>query len=446
MKQILITLTALSLLASLALSSAPENEAGWTSWRGPLGTGAAPDENPPVEWSEEKNIKWKVDLPGFGCSSPIIWKERLYVTTAVELSDEDAEGEARPEPDEGHGRGRRRSAPTAKLAFQVLCFDRTSGERIWETTVREEVPHENTHSTSSHASGSPLIDGEKIYAFFGSRGMHCLDLDGKIEWSVDFGEMLTRNQFGEGGSPALHGNTLVLLWDHEGDSFIVALDKRSGEELWRRDRDERTNWSTPLIVEVDGKPQVITTGTTESRAYDLATGKVLWTCTGMTMNCIPTPFELDGVVYLMSGFRGASLQAIRPAGARGDITETDHLLWSHGRNTSYTPSPLMHDGLLYFLKANTANLSCVDAATGEILYENQRLTGLRDVYSSIVSTKECLLVTSRNGTTQAILLGREFEVIATSVLDDVFDASAAIVGDEIFLRGKSHLYCIAHPE
>lgn len=443
MKRLLSLLVAPLLFTALA-SSASADE--WTTWRGPLGTGAAPDQNPPAEWSEEKNLKWKVELPGLGCSTPIIVGDRLYLTTAVELEAAKEKSEAPQDPGGRRGRGREVAAPSTKHAFQVLCYDRGSGEPVWSTSVATVVPHENFHSTSSHASGSVILEGERLYAFFGSRGMHCLDLDGKIVWSVDLGEMETRNQFGEGSTPALYGDYLVIIWDHEGDSFIVALDKKTGEERWRTPRDERTNWSTPLIVEVEGKPQVITTGYIASRAYDLATGKEIWSCTGMTMNCIPTPFALDGVVYLMSGFRGAMLQAIRPAGAKGDITESDHVLWRHERNTSYTPSPLMHDGLIYFVGANANRLTCVDAATGKVHYEGQRLEGLREIYSSIVGTAEFLFVTSRNGVTQALMLGPEFEVVATNVLDDVFDATAVIVDDEIYLRGRKNLYCIAHAD
>jgi len=339
-----------------------------------------------------------------------------------------------------------RPTPTKIHEFVVLCLDRENGQVIWRTTVREAVPHEGGHTTATYASNSPLTDGEHVYAFFGSRGLHCLDAQGEIQWSRDFGLMRTRMQFGEGSSPALYGDTVVINWDHEGDSFIVALDKRTGEERWRRQRHEGTSWATPLIVTVAERPQVIVPATAASRAYDLESGETVWTCAGMTSNCIPTPVHADGVVYLMSGFRGAALQAIRLATAKDDLSEDDDFTWTHSQGTSYAPSALLCDGLLYFLRSNSGVLSCVDAATGEIHYEGQRLDGLRTVYSSPVAANGRIYVTSREGTTKVIAIGPEYEELATNELDDGFDASAAIVGDELYLRGREHLYCIGEQE
>ena len=268
-------------------------------------------------------------------------------------------------------------------------------------------------------------------------------MEGEVKWSKNLGEMRTRRGFGEGSSPALHGDTLVVNWDHEGDSFIFALDKRSGDELWRTARDEVTSWGTPLVVSVDEKPQVVITGTEASRSYDLASGKLVWSCTGMTTNCIPSPVMANGVIYLMSGFRGASLQAIQLDGASGELDDSESLLWTHSRNTSYTPSPLLYDGLIYFLRGNSGTLSCVDAASGEVLYEGQQLGNIRSVYSSPVAADGRVYVTSREGETVVFAHGLEFEELAVNELDDDVDSSPAIVGDEIYMRGSDHLYCIA---
>jgi outer membrane protein assembly factor BamB len=221
------------------------------------------------------------------------------------------------------------------------------------------------------------------------------------------------------------------------------LDKRSGEELWRVRRDEPSGWSTPLIVEVDGRMQVVLPGPGASRGYDLETGEEIWSLSGMTLNCVPTPIHADGVVFLMSGFRGNALQAVRLRGAEGDLDESDHLLWSHDDRTSYTPSALLYDGLLYFLRTNSAELTCLDAATGEVRYTGQRLQGLREVYSSPVAVAGRVYITSREGVTKVLRAGPKYEVLATNELDDVFDGTAAIVGDEILLRGRRSLYCLA---
>ncbi|MAE75932.1 MAG: hypothetical protein CMJ85_03565 [Planctomycetes bacterium] len=439
-----IALCSLVLTGVVLTRAAAQDSPSWTGWRGPLGTGVAPGGNPPTEWGEDKNIRWKVAVPGNGHSTPIILGDRIYLTAAIatdrtpgDAGEEQAQGNAR------RGGFMNRRSPTKVHEFIVVALDRKDGKLVWRTKVTEAVPHEAGHRTASQASNSPLTDGERIYAYFGSRGIHCLDMQGKVQWSKQLGKMRTAAGFGEGSSPALYGDTLVVNWDHEGDSFVVAFDTRTGKERWRTPRDERTSWSTPLIVEVSGKPQVIISASYLTRAYDLETGKVVWACEGLTGNCIPTPMHANGIVYVMSGFRGFALQAIKLEGSEGDIDFSEQIKWTHNAGTPYTPSGLVHDGLLYFLRSNNAILSCLDAKTGKVHYEGQRLRGMRTVYASLVGAGGRVYVTSRGGTTKVIKLGAEFEELASNDLEDTFDASAAIVGDELYLRGKEHLYCIA---
>ncbi len=417
----------------------------WNNWRGPLGNGLAPDADPPIQWSEDKNILWKINLPGTGCSSPIVWKDRLYVTTAVPT------GKSVGQPPEqgragGGGRGGRRGRrpqPLAAHEFVVLAIDRENGKVVWQKTVNKTLPHEGTHNTASLASNSPVTDGQHVYAFFGSRGLHCLDMAGTLKWSKDFGRMRTRNQFGEGSSPALHGDMLVINWDHEGDSWIAAFHKSNGKQIWKMKRDEVTTWCTPLITSVGSRPQVIVTASGASRGYDLESGEIIWSCKGMVANCIPTPIHVGGLVYLMSGHRGSSLQAIKVNGAKGDITgDRKHVIWEYGRGTSYTPSGLVYEARIYFLRRNDGVLSCLDAATGEPHYEGKRL-GIRTVYSSLVGAAGRIYITSREGVTKVIKLGNQYEELASNSLDDTFDATAAIVGKKLYLRGRKHLYCVA---
>jgi outer membrane protein assembly factor BamB len=421
MKLLPVTIAVLVLCASTlgayaqSQDSSQSGASWWNNWRGPLGTGAATAGNPPTEWGEKKNVRWKVAIRGLGSSSPIIWKDRVYLTTAIKTETE-GEPTAKPaKPREGRRGGRRGSRggwrnskpPTKIHEFVVLCLDRKDGKLVWSTNALEAVPHEAGHSTATQASNSPITDGEFIYAFFGSRGIHCLDMQGKLKWSKQFG-------------------------------------KRTGKELWRTPRDERTTWGTPIVAKVGDRHQVIITGTKASRGYDLETGKVVWSCGGMTRNCIPSPIHKDGVVYLMSGFRGNSLQAIKLAGAKGDITGSKNVLWSLGRGTSYVPSALLEGGLLYFLRTNSAVLTCVDAKTGEVCFEGQRIEGMRTIYSSPFSANGRIYLTSRKGMTKVIEAGAEYKELATNQLDgDRFDSTIAIAGDELYLRSGEHLYCIA---
>jgi len=423
--------------ALLARVAVGQGDGGWPSWRGPGGTGCAPG-TPPLEWSETNNIKWKVPVAGLGISSPIVWGDRVYLTTAVETDRPGVpDGELEPQGDLAQPR------PTVFFEFAVVALDRSDGRQVWRTVVAEAVPHEGGHSTNSHASNSPVVDGEHLFANFGSRGVYCLTLDGEIVWGKQLGRMRTRRQYGEASSPAVHGDKLIVNWDHEGDSFLAVFDKRDGTELWRAPREEVTSWSTPIVVPVDGREQIIINATGASRGYDLASGDVIWSLPGMTVNCIPTPIYSDGVVYLMSGYRGQMLQAVALAGARGELQGTEHVLWQHTRSTSYVPSAVLHDGALYFLRANNAVLSCLDAKTGGVHYEGQRLRGLRSVYASPVCAAGRIYITSREGVTMVLAAGSEFSQLALNPLDDAVDASLAIVGDEIYLRGREHMYCIA---
>jgi outer membrane protein assembly factor BamB len=290
-----------------------------------------------------------------------------------------------------------------------------------------------------------VADSEQFCAFFGSRGLYCYDHDGELLWERDLGDMEIRMQFGEGASPALHGDTLVVTWDHQGQSFITALDKRTGEERWRVDRDETTSWSTPLIVEHDGEAQVVTSATNRVRSYDLETGRLVWDSEGLTQNAIPSPVAADGVVYVTSGYSGSRLLAVSLADASGDVTDSDAVIWSLDRDTPYVPSPLLHQGVLYLVKSSSGMLSAFEAATGAQLYGPERLPGIRSLYASPVAVNDRIYVAGREGTTLVLKAGREFEVVATNELDDGFDASPAIAGDELYLRGQRFLYCIAPP-
>jgi outer membrane protein assembly factor BamB len=418
---------------------------GWPQWRGPLATGVAPDANPPVEWGEGKNIRWKVPIPGRGLSSPIVWKDRIFLTTAIETREEVGEGKVRAVQAETPAFHRSRARmPEKVLQFVVMALRRNDGSVIWKRTVCQAAPHSATHADGSWASGSPITDGERVYAYFGSYGLYALDMEGELRWSKQLGLLKMKANFGEGTSPVLSGDLLILSQDQEGPSFIAAFDRKTGEERWKRTRDENTSWSTPLIVEVGDHRQVITSASKRIRSYDPASGTLLWEAAGMTGNVVPSPVAHAGIVYCMSGFRGSSLMAIRLAQAKGDVNSTPQAIaWSAKRNTPYVPSPLLCEGLLYYGRANAGALTCADAATGKVHYGSQRLEGIRTLYASPVAAAGRVYVTGREGLTFVVEHGPEFKVLARNQLDDRFSASAAVIGEELFLRGEERLYCVS---
>lgn len=400
----------------------------WPQWRGPNNTGAAISGNPPIEFGESQNLKWKLTIPGFGHATPIVWEDMIIVQTAA--------------PEGGGDIPASVTTTDEVLEYKVILVNRENGAVIWETTVTKEEPQEGTHELGSWASNSPVTDGEHIYAYFGSRGIYCLDFDGSIIWQKDFGQMEIRSNFGEGSSPYLYEDKIFIQWDHQGDSFIAALDKATGDELWRQDRDEITSWSTPLVIEVNGSPQVITSATGHVTSYDANSGEVIWTSTGMTENVIPNPKYADGILYVMSGFRGTALQAIDVSKAEGDIMGTDAILWQYNRNTPYTPDGVVMNGRVYFMRANNGFLTCVDAKTGEEIYASENIEGISTLYSSPTGVDDRLYIAAEN-ICVVVSAGDTPEILASNELNDNFHASPVIVGNDLILKGFDTLYCFS---
>ena len=409
-----VALSAIVLLAGFAAS------ADWPTWRGPNADGVAPEGHPPTKWGEDKNVKWKVKVEGTGDSTPVIWGDKIFMTTAIPQ----AKGSKVP------------------FKFNLLCLDRETGDMLWERTVREEVPHEGHHPSSSLASYSPVTDGEHVWVSFGSRGLHCYDLDGNHQWSAELIKLMTRNAFGEGSSPAIAGDAIIVVADHEGDSKIFSFNKLTGEKNWEKDRDEMTSWATPLPVMVDGKLQIVTSATNLIRSYDAATGDVIWQCEGQTPNAIPSPVAGFGNVYCASGYRGASLQAIK-LGHTGDLSGTDAISWEVNKDTPYVASPLLYGDKIYVTRGLGGNISCYDARTGEIIFQREKLEGIRQIYASPVGAGGYVYVTGRKGTFKVLEHGDRFKVVETNQLDDGFDGSPVVIGDELYLKGDTYLYCIA---
>ena len=408
-------------LLSLNALRADEN-IQWAHWRGHGGNGVSTTATPPTEWSETENLKWKVEIPGQGSGSPVIWGNQVFVTSAISV-----------------GSGGR----LPKLSFQIFCFDREKGTLLWNKTAVESTPHEGTHKTNSYASASTCTDGDRVYAHFGSRGLFCYDMKGELLWSrTDFGKMKTRASFGEGSSPTLADDKIIVPWDHEGASALYALDKKNGETLWKIGRDEPTCWATPLIVDASGKKQVIMNGQNNACAYNLEDGVELWRCGGQTERPVASAVFADGIAHIGSGFRGSFMGAFRLTGT-GDIEGSENVVWTTDDDTPDIASPLLSDGRIYFYKGKTGILTCLDAATGKVNFGPERIPRISSTYASPMAAGGHVYLTDRGGSITVIKDAGTLEVVATNSLGEGIDATPAPVGSDLFIRGSKHLFCIS---
>ena len=397
----------------------------WPHWRGPNDDGMAKGDAP-LHWSDTEHISWKATVPGRGHSSPVVWGDRIFVTTTLNHRN----------ATKGDGRG------LVEHKFMVLCYDRKTGKLLWEKVARVATPHQPAHQQyGSFASNSPITDGKYVFAFFGSRGLFCYTMAGELVWQKDFAALRMFMNFGEGAWTALDGDKLLVVLDQEGESFLLALDKTTGRELWRTPRQGNTNWSGPYITVVNGRKQVVVSASREVCGYDLESGKPLWSAKGLGQNTIPAPVAADGMIFVMSGYRNPNLMAIK-LGREGDLTGTDAIVWQNQRGNSYTPSPVLHDGKLYVL-TDTGMLSCFDAKTGKPYYQQERLPKPYSFKSSPVGANGKLYLASENDDVIVVRMGEKFEVLATNTLkDQMFIGTPAIVDGEIYLRGQNTLFSI----
>lgn len=408
----------------------------WPQWRGPQATGASSTAQPPLTWSETENVRWKTLLPGKGHSTPIVWDDSVIVTLAKPIGKSF-------EPRYSQAPGAHDNLPvTHRQAFHVLCLDRSTGKVRWDFKAQEEEPHDAGHFTASLASASPCTDGQRIIASFGSYGVYCLNFAGELIWQQQLGKMQSKHGHGEGSSPLLHQDTVILNWDHEGDSFIVALDARSGQQRWRRARDEVTSWSTPIAVDVGNQTQVIVPGTGRVRAYDLANGEVVWECGGLSANIVASPVAANGLVVVGSSYEKRAMLAIRLSEARGDVTDTPHVVWQRDLRTPYVPSPLLYRQAVYFLRHYQGILTRVDLGTGREPTGPFRLGNLRDLYASPVAADGRVYFTDRAGNTMVLSATEIPRPLAVNPIGESVSASLALAGRQLFIRGEKHLFCL----
>ena len=443
MKRIALTfVVGLSLaFASLSFLANNVSAGNWPQWRGPDGSGISTEKNLPSEWSPTKNIKWKTPIEGRSHSSPIVWGNRIFLTTAVEGAEvagakavkHQIDGKDFIHPDS--------VGANKKHTFKVMALDRDSGKLIWQQTAWEGTPYDDRHRKSSYAASTPATDGKMVYAFFGTEGLYAYDFKGKLVWKAQLGNIGTLGM-GAATSPILFDNLVIVQADEENAtaSFIVALDKKTGKEVWKTPRKIQVSWCTPLLVRTATRTELITSGTENVIAYDPATGKELWRHKGLESNAIPSPVANNEMAYFVAGFPTKITYAIR-LGQNGDLTGTPNVPWKYEKGTAYVPSPILYGDYLY-LTTDRGILTALDAKTGEVKYEGGRIPIPATFTASPVAFEGKILMTSEDGDTFMIKAGPKHEIVGTNSVGEPVYASPAIADGRIFIRGEKNLYCI----
>ena len=436
-----------TLLLFLIFGSSLSATTNWPQFRGSDSRGIGQGENLPNIWSSTENVAWATDLPGRGWSSPIVWGDKVFLTTVVNSGISE-------EPQKGlYFGGNRLEAPETVHTWIVYCLDLNSGKINWQHTVKEAKPETGIHIKSSYASETPVSDGEDVYFYFGNVGLFVYDLEGNQKWTKDFEPRFTRHGWGTAASPFLYKDQIYIINDNEEESWLMAIDKYTGKELWRTDREQESNWSSPYVWENNLRTEIIIPATKKVRSYDIE-GKELWSFEGMSSITIATPYEADGLLYVSSGYVGSRnkpIYAIRP-GASGDISvdETNNynefIVWSDWHAAPYNPSTLVYQDNLYVLW-DRGLLSIMDPKTGEIHVEKERIPRDRSGFTSSPWAYDgkvfCL---SEDGDTFVFKAGRTFKLLHVNRLaeDDMCMATPAIAGNKLLIRTAARLYCFAN--
>ncbi|MEQ9410705.1 MAG: PQQ-binding-like beta-propeller repeat protein [Fuerstiella sp.] len=445
LRRFFLPLLTFSLLAAGLTHRSLANELNWPQFRGADARGVSASDGLPDRWSATENVAWKTDLPGRGWSSPIVWGDRVFVTSVINTG-------ASEEPKKGLYFGGDRPAPPDSVhRWVVFCLDLTSGDVVWQKQVHEGRPETAIHLKSSFASETPVTDGERVYACFGNLGIFCFDFAGELLWEKRLTPHKTRNGWGTAASPVVHEDRVYLVNDNEEDSYLLALDARTGGEIWRTERDENSNWATPYIWKNADRVEIVTPGTDQVRSYDLS-GTQLWSFTGMSSITIATPFEYKGLMYISSGYVGdrnsRPIYAIRP-GASGDIslgeneTSNDWIAWCQKMAGPYNPSTLIYEDRLYVLY-DFGFIACFDPVTGEPIFAKQRIPQGRAFTTSPWAYGGKVFCLNEDGVTYVLKSGDELEILHRNALadDDMAMATPAIVDDRLLIRTSARLYCI----
>ncbi len=412
----------------------------WAQWRGPDGQGVSSESNLPTEWSNTKNIQWKTAIPGRAYSSPIVWGKRIFLTNAIE-------GEVIPGAkavphyfDKEEFKHPDAVGADRQYTFQVLCLDADTGKLLWERVCYQGTVYDSRHRKGSYAASTPITDGQYVYAYFGSEGVYCFDFKGKPMWKASVGKIGTLG-LGVSSCPVLYENLLIMQCDEDNGekSFIVALNKKTGKEVWRTPRKVQVNWSSPVIAQTGGRAELLTSGTENIIAYDPTTGKELWRSKGLESYVVPTPLVGHGLAIFTIGSHIKRAVAIRLGGS-GDVSESN-IVWQYNKGTAYTPSPILYGDYVY-LMTDRGIITCLEAKTGKVMYEGSRVPVPATFSASPVAFDGKILISSEDGDTFVLKAGPKFEIVHTNSLGEPLYASLAVAGGKLFIRGSQHLYCI----
>ena len=434
-------IAAIGFIAVVTVASAVLSAENWPQWRGPGGQGISRETAIPTTWAPDKHIAWKAAVPGRGHSAPVVWNDRVFITTAIE-------GEVVPgaKAVEHIDNGKPFLHPDAvgadrKQTYKVLAYDGKTGKQLWEQTAWAGTPFDSRHRKGSFASPSIATDGKLVFAYFGAEGIFAYDVNGKPIWKTSVGKVKTLG-LGAASSPVLYRDLVILQCDDDSgeDSAIVGLDAKTGKERWRTKRPVQVSWSTPVLVNAGSRTEVVTNGTEWIIAYDPATGNELWRTKGVQSNAIHTPIVGDGVVVVTAGFPAKKTIAIKPGGS-GDITDTPQILWTYAKGTAYVVSPILYEGLVYLVN-DRGVITAIDAKTGEVKYEGGRVPVPASFMGSPLAVDGKLLMTSEDGDTFVIKAGPKHEVLTTNSIGEPVYTTPAISNGKIYIRGEKHLYAV----
>ena len=436
---------AVSIGTFLGASIALAEDGDWPQWRGPGGHGVSSETGFPSEWSPTKNIKWKTEIPGRGHSSPVVWGDRIFLTTSIKGEPVPGGRKAQVHLDFSNRPGYVHPEAVGIDYFhrlETLAVHAKTGKILWKQTSYEGLMADDHHKSNNYASSTVVTDGKFVYAFFESLGLYAYDFNGKLKWKSSVGDVIKAG-LGPGTSPILFGNLIILQCDQEmgAGSFITALDKKNGKPVWRVERKNRRSWATPLLLKVADHFELVTSGAESVTSYDPATGKELWRANGTESHPIPSPVTGHGLVIMTAGSQAKRALAIR-LGGTGDLTDSPSIVWRHGKGTAYVASPVVHGDYVY-LVSDGGIITCLKLDTGEVVYEGGRVPVPSQIRASLAAFEDKLLVTSDEGKTFVIRAGEKFEVLATNTVEEPVWASPALSRGTIYIRGAEHLFAIA---